>query len=178
MPWPAKWMISNLSLTLASKFSVVAKDALLASDPAGNKGQGLIEAYQKNPQKFKRYAEKRSNGRPDVWAYHWWESNPNGGRTQRKRIIGTKLEYPTKAAARKAVEGLQLDINAESVTKTLLTVNQTIAHYKGTELADLRQQNEANEVCLQAPSRQDHFSKMGNTSVIRCETHRGREMVS
>ena len=57
MPWPAKWMISNLSLTLASKFSVVAKDALLASDPAGNKGQGLIEAYQKNPQKFKRYAD-------------------------------------------------------------------------------------------------------------------------
>ena len=32
-------------------------DALLASAPAGNKGQGLIEAYQKDPQKFKRYAD-------------------------------------------------------------------------------------------------------------------------
>jgi hypothetical protein len=32
-------------------------DALFASAPAGNKGQGLIEAYQKDPQKFKRYAD-------------------------------------------------------------------------------------------------------------------------
>lgn len=32
-------------------------DALLASIPAGAKGGGLIAAYQKDPQKFKRYAE-------------------------------------------------------------------------------------------------------------------------
>lgn len=32
-------------------------DALLASAPPDNKGQGLIEAYQKDPQKFKRYAD-------------------------------------------------------------------------------------------------------------------------
>jgi len=32
-------------------------DALFASAPVGNKGQGLIEAYQKDPQKFKRYAD-------------------------------------------------------------------------------------------------------------------------
>ena len=32
-------------------------EALFASAPSGNKGQGLIEAYQKDPQKFKRYAE-------------------------------------------------------------------------------------------------------------------------
>jgi hypothetical protein len=32
-------------------------DALFASAPAGNKGQGLIDAYQKDPQKFKRYAD-------------------------------------------------------------------------------------------------------------------------
>jgi hypothetical protein len=32
-------------------------DALLALAPTGNKGQGLIEAYQKDPQKFKRYAD-------------------------------------------------------------------------------------------------------------------------
>ena len=30
--------------------------------------------------------EKRTNG-PDVWVYLWRESNPNGSRTQRKRII-------------------------------------------------------------------------------------------
>lgn len=32
-------------------------DALLAPPPAGSKGVGLIEAYQKDPQRFKRYAE-------------------------------------------------------------------------------------------------------------------------
>ena len=32
-------------------------DALFASPPTSNKGEGLIAAYQKDPQKFKRYAE-------------------------------------------------------------------------------------------------------------------------
>lgn len=32
-------------------------DALFASAPTGNKGQGLIDAYQKDPQKFRRYAD-------------------------------------------------------------------------------------------------------------------------
>jgi hypothetical protein len=32
-------------------------DALLASAPSGNNGQGLIEAYQKDPHKFKHYAD-------------------------------------------------------------------------------------------------------------------------
>ena len=32
-------------------------DALLAPLPGGGKGEGLDKAYQKNPQKFKRYAE-------------------------------------------------------------------------------------------------------------------------
>ena len=54
--------------------------------------------------------EKRKTG-PDVWAYSWRESGPNNTRVQRKRIIGTKQEYPTKSSALKAVEGLQLDIN-------------------------------------------------------------------
>jgi hypothetical protein len=32
-------------------------DALFASTPTSNKGEGLIAAYQKDPQKFRRYAE-------------------------------------------------------------------------------------------------------------------------
>jgi integrase len=79
--------------------------------------------------------EKRKTG-PDVWAYSWRESGPNNTRVQRKRIIGTKQEYPTKSSALKAVEVLQLDINAESVRSSPLTVAQVIAHYKDVELAD------------------------------------------
>lgn len=35
----------------------VGLDALFASTPTSNKGEGLIAAYQKDPQKFKRYAD-------------------------------------------------------------------------------------------------------------------------
>jgi integrase len=79
--------------------------------------------------------EKRKTG-PDVWAYSWREPGPNNTRVQRKRIIGTKQEYPTKASALKAVEALRLDINAEVVRSTPLTMAQVIAHYKDIELAD------------------------------------------
>jgi integrase len=78
--------------------------------------------------------EKRIDG--PVWVYHWRESHPGGSRSQRKRIVGTKREYPTKTDAWKAVAALELDINAETVSKSLLTVNQVIAHYEEIELAD------------------------------------------
>src|ERR1700686_5310898 len=81
--------------------------------------------------------ESRSNG-PDVWVYRWRESIGKGRTVQRKRIIGTKQQYPTKTAALKAVEGLRLDINAEAVSTPghELTVDEVIAHYKEVELAD------------------------------------------
>lgn len=79
--------------------------------------------------------EKRKNG-PDVWAYSWRESGPNNSRIQRKRIIGTKQEYPTKSSAQKAVEGMQLDINVETASSVPVTVSQVIAHYTEIELAE------------------------------------------
>src|ERR1700749_3022066 len=91
--------------------------------------------------KRKRYqtgsltTERRKTG-PAVWAYSWRETTSNGSTPQRKRIVGNKQEYPTKAAAWKAVEALQLDINADSAPKSLLTLDQVIGHYKETELAD------------------------------------------
>ena len=52
-------------------------------------------------------------------------------------MVGTKAEYPTKFAALKAIDGLRLEVNVEAVTNaTPVTVDQVIAHYKETELAD------------------------------------------
>jgi integrase len=80
--------------------------------------------------------EKRSNGQK-VWVYRWRESGQNGEPVHRKRVVGTKTEYPTKSLALRAVEGLRLQVNVESVANaTPVTVDQIIAHYKGTELAD------------------------------------------
>jgi integrase len=79
--------------------------------------------------------EKRKTGSP-VWVYRWRETAGNGGTVQRKQSIGTKQQYPTKSAALRAVEGLQLDINVEAVSTSALTVDEVIAHYKDIELAD------------------------------------------
>jgi integrase len=68
--------------------------------------------------------------------YRWREAVGNGRTVQRKRIVGTKKEYPTESNARKAVDALRLDINAEAVSTSSLTVDEVIAHYKGIELAD------------------------------------------
>jgi integrase len=81
--------------------------------------------------------EKRSNGQK-VWVYRWRETEQDGQTVHRKRIVGTKAEYPTKSAALKAVDGLRLEVNVEAVTtlSSSITVDQIIAHYKDTELAE------------------------------------------
>jgi integrase len=80
--------------------------------------------------------EKRRHG-PRVWVYRWREPRHGGGSVQRKNIIGTKQQYPTRAAALKAVAAQRLDINTD-VTSPLrdVTLYEVIAHYKEIELAD------------------------------------------
>lgn len=58
--------------------------------------------------------EKRKSSSP-VWVYRWWEVGPGGRHTRRKQIVGTKSQFPFKAAALRAVDGLRLDINSEAV---------------------------------------------------------------
>jgi integrase len=78
--------------------------------------------------------EKRSSG-PDVWVYRWRES-VNKRIIQRKRIIGTVQEYKTETAARKAVDALRLDINAEAVSASPMTVCELAKHYREKELGE------------------------------------------
>ena len=54
--------------------------------------------------------EKRKNG-PDVYVYRWREMGADGKATRRKQIVGLKSAFPSEAAARRAVDGLELDIN-------------------------------------------------------------------
>jgi integrase len=75
---------------------------------------------------------------PSVWLYRWREVSSDGTSKRRKQFIGTKSDYPSKAAALRAVEVLRLDINAEvmSVSSGSLSVGQLIEHYRMTELCD------------------------------------------
>jgi len=74
--------------------------------------------------------EKRKTG-PYVWIFRWRERRPEG-RVNRKVVVGTTEQYPTKAAALKAVESLRININAENPAP--LTVNQLARHYMEIEL--------------------------------------------
>lgn len=79
--------------------------------------------------------EKRSSG-PNVWVYRWRESVGNGRKVQRKRIIGTVKEFPTETAARKKVDALRLEINAEAVSLMPMTVRELAGHYREIELGE------------------------------------------
>jgi integrase len=77
--------------------------------------------------------EKRSNG-PHVWVYRWREPGINRQTVKRKRIIGTIRDYSTLSAARKAVDVLKLDINADCVSRISMTVRELATHYEEVEL--------------------------------------------
>jgi integrase len=81
--------------------------------------------------------ERRKSGSV-LWVYRWRETGQNGKPTRRKQIVGSKSEFPSRAAALRAVEGLRLDVNADalSVSSDPLTVDQLIEHYRQTELTD------------------------------------------
>lgn len=82
--------------------------------------------------------EHRKSG-PDVWVYRWREQAEDGQRVNRKQIIGTTDEYPSKSAAQHAVEGLRLDINAlVTASPKNHMVAELIAHYLEVELSKLR----------------------------------------
>jgi hypothetical protein len=49
--------------------------------------------------------ETRNSGKA-VWIFRWRETGPDGKRIQRKAIVGTKHEFPTKAKAEKAAAAL------------------------------------------------------------------------
>lgn len=56
------------------------------------------------------------------------------------------MEYPTKAAAKRAVDGLKLEINVEAISTRAepLTVDQLIEHYMRTELSEASRKNDPN----------------------------------
>lgn len=79
--------------------------------------------------------ECRSHG-PAVWAYRWREADASGKLIRRKQIVGTKAQFPTRALAKRAVDGLRLEINNEVSTLSQLTVNELIEHFIQTELSE------------------------------------------
>jgi integrase len=73
------------------------------------------------------YRESRKTG-PDVWAFRYRD-----GQSNRKEIIGTVEQFPTRKAAMKGCEQLRANINRE--TRSPRTVGELVTHYIDKELA-------------------------------------------
>jgi hypothetical protein len=69
-------------------------DAVIAPPRAGSKGVGLIEAYQKDPQKFKRYAEMldTATNAKQVGDVLLRQATLNPPRTSESLLMDTKLK--------------------------------------------------------------------------------------
>lgn len=77
--------------------------------------------------------ENRKAG-PPVWIFRWRQDGPEG-RVNRKVIVGTIQDFPTKAAAKRAVQHLRSSINAVNGTTPMpLTIQQLVVHYLQKEL--------------------------------------------
>jgi integrase len=78
----------------------------------------------------------RAKDRPDVWVYRWRETAPDGKRVQRKKVIGDVTKYKTRSDAKKAVENLRAQINADTPLVTTMTVEEAWGHFQMNELHD------------------------------------------
>ncbi len=74
------------------------------------------------------YREKRKAG-PNCWVFRYRD-----GQSNRKHIVGTVEQFPTKSSAMKACEPLRANINRD--TRSPRTVAELVTHYQEKELPD------------------------------------------
>jgi len=87
---------------------------------------------------IRRIARKKG---PDVWVFRWRSTHRDGSRKENNRVIGTLLDYRTKAAAKKAVEAFRININTTTPRPSVMgmTFADLTEHYIAREL-DVDQQ--------------------------------------
>ena len=76
------------------------------------------------------------HGGPDVWEFRWREAGPDGKRKHRRMVVGTTNEFNDEIAARQAIVGLHLRMNAwnERVKVRQITLSELVDHYRQREL--------------------------------------------
>src|SRR5437870_12314039 len=76
------------------------------------------------------------HGRPDVWEFRWREPGPAGKSRHRIMVVGTTNEFGDEVAARQAIAGLHLGMNAlnESVKVRRITLCELVDLYRQREL--------------------------------------------
>ena len=84
--------------------------------------------------------DKRTNG-PDVWVYRWREYGAAGKVNRRGEMVGTVMQYPTKAEALRACEHLQLTVNSDNPTSRGVTFGALLDRYLAEEMPERHSTN-------------------------------------
>ena len=78
-----------------------------------------------------------SSSRKKIWVFRWRETRADGRRVQRKKVIGTLEEYPTKKAAENAARAFRLNLvdrGAEALVR--ITMKELVNHFSEHEQVD------------------------------------------
>ena len=73
---------------------------------------------------------------PDVWVYRWRELDGDDERVHRKRVIGDVNQFPTKSDAKREVDNLRCEVNAQHQRPGKMTVGEAWGHFQSNELYD------------------------------------------
>ena len=99
---------------------------------------GVVKAKEDKLPRRNRYQfgnlelRKRTKG-PDVWLFRYWDrENPSA--TRPSVTLGTVEDYPTQADARRAAEGLRLEINNGLPVREAVTFQGLIDRYVSEEI--------------------------------------------
>jgi hypothetical protein len=84
----------------------------------------------------KRKHANRTTRRTRRWEFRWREPGPDGRRKLRRMVVGTTNEFDDEVAARQAIAGLHLRMNAwnERVKMRQITLSELGDHYRQREL--------------------------------------------
>src|SRR4051794_4541970 len=77
-----------------------------------------------------------------VWVFRWRENRPDGRRAQRKKVIGTLEQFPTRAE--KAARVFRLDLIDFGAARSMkITMNELVAHFRQHDLVDRGEEGKA-----------------------------------
>ena len=74
----------------------------------------------------------------DIWQFRFYETTAGGRRCRRSRMIGTLVQYPTRADALRIVERFRLRLNLKHRFARPITLDALVDHYVEQELPRLR----------------------------------------
>src|SRR5215472_12196148 len=79
-----------------------------------------------------------------IWVFRWRETRADGRRVQRKKVIGTEEQYPTKKAAENAARAFRLNlVDGGTEAAVRITMMELVNHFSEHEQVDKGEEGRA-----------------------------------